>query len=235
MPEPHVLIFGGSGAIGAALAEFFGGCGWRVTGVSRSAPTDASAVRDWIRWECGAGAGELARLDAKNLHAVVWAQGMNCNDDIRTVDFETHAAMYRANVLTIIESLQCLLAHDALAFSARLCVISSIWQMVARQNKLSYCVTKSALQGLVQSLAMDLGPSGFLVNAVMPGALDTPMTRANLAPEQIARIKDMTPLRSMPELSDVCGLVEFLCSERNTGLTGQFIAADRGFSHAKYI
>lgn len=167
--------------------------------------------------------------------AVVWAQGANCSDDIYDLDIGRHQALYEANVLYILQSLQQLILKGRLARNSRLCVISSIWQNIARQKKLSYCITKSALQGMVQSLSIDLGGEGHLINAVLPGALDTPMTRANLTPQQISALESMTPLGSLPTLGDVCGLVSFLCSEQNRGITGQFIAADRGFSHARIL
>jgi hypothetical protein len=96
-------------------------------------------------------------------------------------------------------------------------------------------VTKSALKGLVQSLTVDLGKKGYLVNAVLPGALDTPMTRANLSEKQINNLEMSTPLGCLATLDDVCNLSGFLCSTNNTGVTGQFIVADRGFSYAKII
>ena len=114
-------------------------------------------------------------------------------------------------------------------------MISSIWQNLARQNKLSYCITKSALQGLVQSLTIDLGQFGYLINAVLPGALDTPMTRLNLDKKQLHKLEEMTPLGSLSTLADVCNLVGFLCSQNNTSITGQFIAVDGGFSYARII
>jgi len=70
---------------------------------------------------------------------------------------------------------------------------------------------------------------------VLPGALDTPMTRANLDENQLRRLEEMTPLGSLSTLDDVCNLVGFLCSQNNTGITGQFVAADRGFSYARII
>ncbi|MGB0697029.1 MAG: SDR family NAD(P)-dependent oxidoreductase [Rhodospirillaceae bacterium] len=230
-----VLVFGASGAIGTALVDRFRQSDWSVAAVSRSPQDNPDPAINWVCWEVGAGAGDLAKLAPASVHAVVWAQGMNCNDDIYDFDAQTHETMYRANVLSIMESLQVLLQSGKLAPAARLCVISSIWQNIVRTRKLSYCVTKSALQGMVQSLAIDLGEKGILVNAVLPGALDTPMTRANLQPEQIDRLQSMTPLATLPQLEDVCNLVFFLCSDQNTGLTGQFIAADRGFSYAKFL
>src|SRR5262249_41630085 len=122
-----------------------------------------------------------------------------------------------------------------LAKDARLCVISSIWQTLSRQNKLSYSVTKAALQGFVLSTAVDLGRDGYLINAILPGALDTPMTRRMLKPKQIKALESATFFNRLPTLADVANLALFLCSEQNTSITGQFIAADLGFRHARIL
>lgn len=167
--------------------------------------------------------------------AVCWAQGANTSDSAYDVDAEKHLELYKANCLFIIITLQKILAHRQLAPSARLCVISSIWQNIARQNKYSYCITKAALQGLVLSAAADLAKDGHLINAVLPGALDTPMTRKNLSPEQIDRFAKATQFNRMPQLEDVSNLVFHLCSPSNTGITGQFIASDLGFSHVRIV
>jgi NAD(P)-dependent dehydrogenase (short-subunit alcohol dehydrogenase family) len=227
-----VAVFGASGAIGGALVDWFLDNGHEVAAFSRSGATPAGSRARWIAWD---GISAFPSLAERPFDAMVWAQGANYNDDIRSFDLAAHERLYAANVTYILVSLQAILAQHMLKPAARLCVISSIWQNFARQNKLSYCVTKSALQGLVQSLAGDLGADGHLVNAVLPGPLDTPMTRANLNAEQITRLENMMPLGTLPALHDVSNLVGFLCSKSNTGLTGQFIAADKGFSSARIV
>ena len=209
-----------------------------VIGVGRGNCPAYINPRFWVKWDEDSVVfvSQIKRLLAKDLvGSVIWAQGKNFNDEIEQFNLTNHLQMYQANVTFIMSSLQALLIGKLLENNARLCVISSIWQNIARQNKLSYCVTKSALQGLIQSLSIDLGKKGMLVNAVLPGALDTEMTRANLSSEQIRRMEMDTPLQSLPNLIDVTGLVSYLCSPQNTGITGQFIAADRGLSNARIL
>ena len=229
-----VVVFGASGSIGQAICAHFKVQKCLVIGVGRA----ESAEHSIIKWDGDAQEFSYSMrslLGNAKVDAVVWAQGMNFNDDIDTFDLDRNLQMYEANVTYILNTLKALRQFDLLEKKARLCVISSIWQNIARQNKLSYCITKSALQGLVQSLSVDLGKQGMLINAVLPGALDTVMTRANLSQEQITRLESITPLGSLPNLTDVSGLVDYLCSSQNTGITGQFIAADRGFSNARIL
>ncbi|WDU62274.1 SDR family oxidoreductase [Pseudomonas poae] len=181
-------------------------------------------------------AGEPLPAVLAQLDAVVWAQGDNCTDNITDLDYERHMRMYEANVGHVLVSLNALLGADALVNGgARLCVISSIWQNIARQNKLSYCVTKAALQGLVRSVSLDLADKGHVINAVLPGALDTPMTRANLSAEQIGRLEAATPGSQLAGVADVAAVVEFCCSPGHRSITGQFLTVDKGFSHARIV
>lgn len=227
-----LLLFGGTGAIGSAVKARFLAEGWSVLVVTRA---NASAS-DEVVWDpLSHDAPDAKLLAAGPFAAVCWAQGANCNDSIYSFDRATHQALYDANVLFVLESLHFLLSTHCLAPASRLCIVSSIWQNMARQNKLSYCVSKSAVQGLVLSLANDLASEGHLVNAVLPGVLDTPMTRKNLGKEQVEKVIASTQFGRLPELDDVSGMVYMLCSPLNTGVTGQFVNVDLGYSNVRVI
>lgn len=228
-----LLLFGGSGQIGREVAAKFIGNNWDVCTVVRASnPTLSEA----IVWDVVAGENIP---DGLKMHlpfdAVCWAQGANLNDSIYSFDKASHQELYEANVLFILESLSHLLKAGLLAKSAKLCIVSSIWQEISRQNKLSYAISKSALKGLVLSLANDLAGDGFLVNAVLPGALDTPMTRDNLSEMQIQLIERATKFNRLATLKEVASTIFFLCSEENSGLTGQFLKVDLGFSDVRNI
>ena len=114
-------------------------------------------------------------------------------------------------------------------------MISSIWQNLARQTKLSYCMSKAALEGLVLSASTDMAADGHLFNAVLPGALETPMTRRNLSRRANCAADGSHSFWELPGLEDVASAVFYLCSAANTGITGQFVAADLGFSRVRIV
>ena len=243
MPNPHhLLVFGATGAIAGAICTTALARGWQVTGVLRDPVLRDPARRPKAELPAGviplvadplSGTFNLASSSPYN--AVCWAQGANTNDSVYDLSIDTHMQLYQANVVYILVTLKALLDHQLLAPASRLCILSSIWQTLARQRKLSYCISKSALQGVVLSASADLAADGHLINAVLPGATDTPMTRRNLTPEQIDRLSRATGFNRLPSLADVAGLTCFLCSPENTGITGQFIAADLGFTHTRMV
>jgi 3-oxoacyl-[acyl-carrier protein] reductase len=228
-----LLLFGGSGQIGAEVAAKFIEKDWNVCKMVRAPNAEIPSA---IAWDVLAGNNIPNGLKVQSpFDAICWAQGANLNDSIYSFNKTNHQALYEANVLFVLESLSQLLKAGLLAKSAKLCIVSSIWQEISRQNKLSYGISKSALKGLVLSLANDLAEDGYLVNAVLPGALDTPMTRSNLSEEQIQLIERSTRFNRLATLGDVISTIYFLCSEENSGLTGQFLKVDLGFSDVRII
>ncbi|MGA2847825.1 MAG: SDR family oxidoreductase [Terracidiphilus sp.] len=230
-----LLVFGANGAIGTAILAAAVERGWDVVAAAR-APHNEPVGAQWIQVDLKEQDFSHEGLEAFGPYTgVCWAQGANANDSVYDVDLQKNRDLYESNCLYVLATLKVLLSHNLLERPARLCVISSIWQNLARQNKLSYCMTKAALQGLVLSASADLAVDGHLMNAVLPGALDTPMTRRNLDTAQLNTLTSATRFQRLPALGDVTSLVLFLCSTENTGITGQFIAADLGFSNVRLL
>ena len=230
---PSVVIFGATGAVGAALCASYAETGWHVTAAGRAKKPAESLNKqiNYCHWPTE-GQGPSAQNLPENIDAIVWAQGANTSDDIFSFRRDEFLSIFSANVVFIIETLNLLLSSNRLAKQCRMVVISSIWQEIARNKKLSYTVSKSALRGLVQSLAIDLAEHGCQINAVLPGILDTPMTHANLSSSQIDEILSHTPGKKITSMSAVCETVSFLTSERSVGVNGQFIAVDGSFSRS---
>ena len=221
-PARTALVVGGFGALGSAIAAQLEADEARVL---RSSRNPHSARRDAITLDDD---NDLVGLP--ELEAVVWAQGVNVNDRTETYEDDAFSHMFEINVALVARQLRGLIAAKRLARGARLVVLSSIWEGVARPGKFSYTVSKAAVGGLVRAAALDLAPQGILVNAVLPGVVDTPMTRTMLSSGQIDQVESATGFRRMVAPEDVASLVGYLCSPQNTGVTGQSIVVDLGFS-----
>jgi len=232
MTNKTCLVIGGSGAIGSAVVEQFIENKFQVWTSSRSVSTN---VKQQLQLLGKSEADRKSLQDAPTFDAVVWAQGANLNDNINDVDDAAFVELIQANVGFVVSTMSSLLVAKKITHGARLCVISSIWQQAIRPNKLSYSITKSALSGLVQSAALDLADQNILVNAILPGVLDTPMTRSVLSSEQINSVASRTGFARLVSPQEVAVLCHFVCSEANTTLTGQSLVADLGFSNVRPV
>jgi NAD(P)-dependent dehydrogenase (short-subunit alcohol dehydrogenase family) len=114
-------------------------------------------------------------------------------------------------------------------------VLSSIWSQASRPNKLSYGVSKAAVGGLIRSLAVDLGPMGIHINSVSPGPINSPMTSSLLNLEELERVVSESPLKRLVTLDEVASTVCELVTGKLSGVTGQEIVIDGGWSVSKLV
>jgi NAD(P)-dependent dehydrogenase (short-subunit alcohol dehydrogenase family) len=229
--SPAALLLGAGGALGSAIATQLVGSGFEVYTAGTTA-WDGAVAHLPLAYDEPCDAASFSAFP--DLDAVVWAQGLNCSDSVTTYESVDLQRLLQGNVLFVASSLQALLAAGRLLAGSRLAVVSSIWQLESRPGKFSYTVSKAALQGLVKSCALDLGSSGILINAVLPGVVDTPMTRSHLSADQIAAITSQSALGRLPEPADIASAVGFLVSPANRAITGQFLTVDAGFIGLKH-
>jgi NAD(P)-dependent dehydrogenase (short-subunit alcohol dehydrogenase family) len=95
----------------------------------------------------------------------------------------------------------------------------------------AYAASKSGLIGLTQALAAEYGPQGVRVNAVLPGAIDTPMyQQVNNTPEQQAWLTNLHALKRVGRPEEVARSVLYLASDDAAFVTGTAHLVDGGLS-----
>jgi NAD(P)-dependent dehydrogenase (short-subunit alcohol dehydrogenase family) len=222
-----VIVYGSSGALGKTISSRLEDNGFDVLKLSTREGVPSTIYMDangeWV--------GNVK--NTSDPHSVVFAQGLNINDDI--FDLSHFNRILEANVFFILQEVSNLLSKNVIKNGSSIVILSSVWQDFSRRHKLSYTVSKSAIRGIINSLVADLGSLGIRVNAVSPGVVDTPMTREMLEPGTIQRIVDETPLGYLVTDDNIAEVVLWLTSNKSSGVVGQFITVDNGWTNVRLI
>jgi NAD(P)-dependent dehydrogenase (short-subunit alcohol dehydrogenase family) len=114
----------------------------------------------------------------------------------------------------------------------RVVVTGSLSAIHGMDLRVAYAATKAGVSGLVRALAIEWGPLGVNINAVGPGIIETPLTKAYMEqfPEKVAATIANTPLRRLGKPEDIADVVLFLASDAARFMTGQTVFVDGGVS-----
>lgn len=224
------MVFGASGVLGQAIAGEFEHGGYSVLRASRAAGRGVG----WLCTEDADWVGD-AWIQAGSIDAVVWAQGLNAAGSLEAGVVGKLEDLFHANVGFVVETLMPLLAAGVVGSGSRLVVLGSVWQNVARTEKLAYVTSKAAVGGLVRALAADLGVQGVQVNAVLPGVVDSEMSRTFLSPAQMADLARQTPGGVLVSAVQVARVVRFLAGPDSAGVNGQCLVVDGGWSQVREV
>ena len=135
--------------------------------------------------------------------------------------------IFNVNFFSIIEILRALLKKANRKALEKVVLISALVSMRGNVGNSVYAASKGAINSLVYSLAQELSPS-VRVNAILPGAIETPMT-ATLDASYKSQLEKETPL-GFGTMEDISNYVEFLLSDKAKWITGQCVFIDGGRS-----
>lgn len=221
----HALVTGASSGIGAAIARHLLDMGWRVTGMSRSAPDFRDERFSFVGVDLGDAEALAKAAEAlPPCDAFVHAAGFMRVDRLGELKPGDGPAMWRIHV----EAASILADRLApgMPEGGRIVLIGSRTAAGAA-GRSQYAATKAALAGLARSWAIELAPRGITVNVVAPGATDTPMLndpgRQGVAPR-------LPPIGRFIKPEEIAALTAFLLSEAAAPITGQQIVVCGGAS-----
>jgi NAD(P)-dependent dehydrogenase (short-subunit alcohol dehydrogenase family) len=108
---------------------------------------------------------------------------------------------------------------------------------VTSRDMAPYAATKGGMVALMKALALEAAPFGIRVNALLPGAIETPMLHREVAhaadpAAQLARFAEAHPLGRMGQPDDVAEVAAFIASDAARFVTGTCIAVDGGLMAA---
>jgi 3-oxoacyl-[acyl-carrier protein] reductase len=243
VPEPgNAVVTGGNGSLGRVIAARLVEHGWRLIAIDRrAAEAESPSVTDTLLADLsdpkeGAKAIASAAAALGSIDLLINAVGAIHSEPILRFtrgrlsphDHESWLRTIEANLTA--PFLAASAAAAIMARQPRRGVIVNITSISARGNEgqAAYAAAKAGLEAATRVMARELGPLGIRVNAIAPGFIDTPSTRAALAAERLDTLVNATPLRRLGRSEEIANAVEFCWA--NGFLNGAVIALDGGLA-----
>ena len=112
--------------------------------------------------------------------------------------------------------------------------IASIAGLMGQAYHALYCASKAAVVNLTRSLAMEYIKTPLRVNALAPGGIKTPMSRAVVFPDDVDfdLIRPYMGFRKMSQPAEIAAVVLFVASDAASAMTGSIVSADSGLTAA---
>ena len=239
------VISGGGSGIGAATARLFAGEGATVVVTGRREAPLRQVAEETGGVAIAGDAGDPAHAEAVITRAVDAFGGVDvvvanaATGDGRSaadVDDEGWQRALDVNLTGPMRLARACLPSMIERRGGSIVVVSSVSALAASTDSAAYATTKTALIGLMRSIAVDFGPRGVRANVVCPGWVRTPMGDAAMdslpdvgdRDEAYRLATQFVPLRraAMPEEIARCCL--FLASDDASIVTGAVLVADGG-------
>ncbi|MGW9029002.1 SDR family NAD(P)-dependent oxidoreductase [Streptomyces sp. NPDC055722] len=241
------LVTGGGTGIGRASALALAAVGCTVTVAGRTVATLEETVRMII--EAGgtarhvacdvsdeqsvAHAVEVAVGDSGRLDFGVNSAGISGGDDLRkTADYpvETFDRMIATDLRGTFLSMKYQLRQMQAQGFGSVVNVGSGASVVGVAGFAGYTAAKHGVVGLTRTAALDYGPDGIRVNALVVGLVNTPLIAEGRSPEVMAARVAAHPIGRIAEPEEIADAVLWLCSDRSSFVTGAALPVDGGYT-----
>jgi glucose 1-dehydrogenase len=239
-----VLITGAAGGIGRAAVHLFADTGWRVIGVDR-APFGEDFPQEGMFIQSDISIGEnlesifeQAHNFTTTLNALVNNAAVQVTKPVLETSVEEWDAVLASNLRSVFLGVK--LAHPLIkaAGGGAIVNMSSVHAVATSANIAAYAASKGGLLAFTRALAIEFAPDNIRVNAILPGAVDTPMLRAGMNRAHVsggdisARLDNLarkTVNGRIGKPEEIARAIYFLADDNQSSfMTGQAMIIDGG-------
>jgi NAD(P)-dependent dehydrogenase (short-subunit alcohol dehydrogenase family) len=239
-----VLVTGAGGGIGRAIVRVFAGCGWRVIGVDRrelDEPFSGNGVfirSDISHEENLRSIYDQAQAFSPVLDAVINNAAVQIIKPLLETTAEEWDTVMASNLRAVF--LGAKMAHPLLvaAGGGAIVNVSSVHAVATSGNIASYAASKGGLLALTRAMAIEWAIDNIRVNAILPGAADTPMLRASMnrgnldggtVRDRLENLARKTVNGRVAQPEEIARSIYFLADNTQSSfMTGQALIVDGG-------
>lgn len=233
----NILITGASGTIGQAVARKLAGSGNSLylhfnTGRDKAAELARELAADHPDQVFSCVQADLSVPEGpekliSQLLLPVTGIVYNCGKSEIGLFQDTSASIIRELIQLQLTSpfrlIQSLIQPMISEKEGRIVFISSIWGLTGASTEVLYSMVKGGQNTFVKALAKEVAPSGITVNAVAPGAVDTPMMKL-FSESDREEVRSEIPAGRFARPEEIAALVTFLIGPDAGYLNGQIIS-----------
>jgi glucose 1-dehydrogenase len=239
-----MLITGAAGGIGRATVNLFAQQGWRVIGVDR-APFGDGFPETGFFIQSDISVGEnletifaQARGFTDHLNALVNNAAIQVSKPLLETSVEEWDTVMASNLRSAFLGVK--LAHPLFkaAGGGAVVNVSSVHAVATSVNIAAYAASKGGLLALTRAVAIEFAPDNIRCNAILPGAVDTPMLRAGLGRghvtgsdilERLDNLARKTVNGRVGKPEEIAHAIYFLADDTQSSfMTGQALVVDGG-------
>lgn len=245
MPEQRVMmITGAAGGIGRATVKLFDEKGWKVIGVDRNDfgegfPAGGLFIKADVSLESHITTiFEETKSYTDTLDALINNAAHQVNKSILEISVEEWDLVMASNLRSVFLSAK--LAHPLLAANGGGAIVntSSVHAIQTSAKIAAYAASKGGLLALTRQMAIDFAADNIRVNAILPGAVDTPMLHNGMGRghledgtmhERLENLARKTVNGRIGKPEEIAHGIYFLAdNEQSSFMTGQSLVVDGG-------
>lgn len=242
--QKTVLITGAAGGIGRATVQLFTHMGWRVIGVDRAPYGEAFPQSGlFIRSDISIGENletifQQAHSFTGSLNALVNNAALQVAKPMLETSVAEWDAVMASNLRSVFLGVKLAYPLFEAAGGGAIVNVSSVHAVATSANIAAYAASKGGLLALTRAIAIEFAPHNIRANAILPGAVDTPMLRAGLSRGHVSGTDIMERLDNLARKTvngrvgrpeEIASAIYFLADDAQSSfMTGQALIIDGG-------
>jgi NAD(P)-dependent dehydrogenase (short-subunit alcohol dehydrogenase family) len=242
------IVTGAGSGIGRASALLFAKEGAYVMLVDRDRAglRETLAAIEGVKGEASVHVGDVGDVDFARvavadlmtqrgrLDVLMTAAGISCGGTVVTTDPADWDAVFRTNVSGTWLWARAVVPEMQRHGSGSVITLASQLAIAGGRNNSAYIAAKGAIVSLTRTMALDFATDGIRVNAIAPGAIDTPMLRRSFArhadPDQVREAsRDRHAMKRFGRAEDIAEAALHLASDASSFTTGTVMVVDGGW------